>query len=360
LAPIAYFTLNDDGLIIEANQAGLDLLGMKKAALLNRCFSKYIAAEFQLVFSKFRQGIKHFKTAESCELKLTRWSGPAFDALLECKVLQSSHAKEEQFLICATDITSRKAQEHAIHLKRAKMAAIDRMRSMNEQIYSLTRTQNNCLTIMSNYINGCIRRFESDNYNSAELAEIMRKIAIQTTELTQGIQQVRNLSSKSVLRYEFSNIAKTIQDAIALIHSELFEYPFELRYEAMDTLPLVKIDSLHIQQVLLNLVRNSVEAMRDARILQPKLLVECKQSDNNEIVVSILDNGPGFNRNNIDKIFETHFTTKSYAMGLGLPTSRTIVEKHGGQLTAALNPAGGANFILTIPCGYSLPSYLSP
>ncbi len=77
-------------------------------------------------------------------------------------------------------------------------------------------------------------------------------------------------------------------------------------------------------------------------------------TENNEVVISIIDNGPGFNPNNVDKIFETHFTTKAYAMGLGLPTSRTIVEKHGGQLTAALNPAGGAHFLLTLPYHHSL------
>lgn len=354
MAPMAYFTLNIDGLIVDVNQAGLDLFSMKKTALINHSLSRFIAAEYQLIFSQFRQGIKNYDTSETCELKLSRWNGEEFDALLECRFTQASHTKEEQFLICVTDITNRKAQDHAIHMKRAKMASIDRMRSMNEQIHSMTRTQNNCLTIMSNYINGCIRRFESDNYNPAELAQMMKKIAVQTNELTHGIQQVRNLSSKSILRYEFSNLSQTIEDAISIINSELSEYPIDVSYDVMQTLPQVKIDSLHIQQVLVNLARNSVEAMRDAKVPKPRLLVETCLTDNNEVVVSIIDNGPGFNPTNVEKIFETHFTTKAYAMGLGLPTSRTIVEKHGGQLTAALNPAGGAHFLLTLPCHHSL------
>ncbi len=121
-------------------------------------------------------------------------------------------------------------------------------------------------------------------------------------------------------------------------------------YESVNSLPLVKLDKLHIQQVILNLARNSIEAMRDANTKEPKLFIEVRLVNNNVIEITILDNGPGFEQALAHKLFEPHFTTKTYAMGLGLSVSRTIVEKHGGQLTAQVNASGGAYFQMTLPC----------
>jgi len=90
--------------------------------------------------------------------------------------------------------------------------------------------------------------------------------------------------------------------------------------------------------------------MHDAKTTQPKLLIEARLMNNNEVAISLLDNGPGFEPSAVKKIFEPNFTTKSYALGLGLATSRTIIEKHGGQLSAQLNPAGGASFQFTLSC----------
>jgi C4-dicarboxylate-specific signal transduction histidine kinase len=90
--------------------------------------------------------------------------------------------------------------------------------------------------------------------------------------------------------------------------------------------------------------------MHDVNTIQPKILIETRLLNTNEIEISLHDNGPGFDPALLNKLFEPNFTTKPYAIGLGLPTSRSIVEKHGGQLTALLNPAGGANFQFSLPC----------
>ena len=355
LAPIAYFILNKNGLIIDANAFGLDLIGMKKSALLNHCFSRHIAPEYQLFFSQFCQGMAGNEQSQTCEIKLQRWSGPAFDALLECCFIQATQTKTEHFLICVTDINLRNTHEQSIHLQRSKIANIDKIRSMNEQIYSLSRNQNNSLTVMGNYINGCIRRLESDNFSADDILQTLKKISQQASELTNSISQVRNLSSKSVLRYELTDINNVINDVLPLIKYELPDFPITMRYDPAGTLPSVKIDRLHIQQVILSLVRNSIEAMKDADTTQPKLLIETRLSNNNEIEIDLLDNGPGFDLVSAEQLFEPHFTTKPYAMGLGLSTSRSIIEKHGGQLTAQMNPEGGANFQLTLPCAHIVP-----
>ena len=349
-APVAYFTLNGDGLIVDVNQSGLDLLGMKRNSVVNRCFSLFIAPEFHMSFAKIRLDLLQNKLPHSCEIKLRKWSGPAFDALLDCKSMRDVHDRYDQCLICVTDISSRKLAEQTMQMQRVKIAAIDRMRSMNEQIYTLTRNQNHSLTVMTNYISGCIRRLEADKFNPRELLETLQKVAAQSADLSNMILQVRNLTSKFVLRYEFTDINSIISDTLALISYESPEFPVVIQYEKLNQLPSVKVDKLHIQHVILCLARNAIEAMHDAKTTQPKLLIEARLMNNNEVAISLLDNGPGFEPSAVKKIFEPNFTTKSYALGLGLATSRTIIEKHGGQLSAQLNPAGGASFLFTLSC----------
>lgn len=350
LAPVGYFTLNADGLIIDVNQSGLDLLAMKRNSVINRCFSLYLTPEFQMLFSQVRRNLQSTKAVHSCEVKMVKWSGPSFDVQLECKSIRDTNDMYDQCLICMADISSRKIAEHVMQLQRVKISAIDRVRSMSEQVYSLTRNQNHCLAIMTNYISGCIRRLESGKFNAAELINSLQKVVAQSSGLSQMIQQVRNLTSKSVLRYENSNINTIISDSLSLILDESPDYPVVIQYEKTDSLPSVKVDKLHIQQVILSLARNAIEAMSDAKTIQPKLLIEARLVNNNEIIVSLLDNGPGLDLIAVQKIFDVNYTTKSYALGLGLATSRTIIEKHGGQLSAHVNSCGGASFQFTLPC----------
>ena len=350
LAPIAYFTFNSDGLIVDVNQAGLDLLGMKKQVLINRCFSRYIVPEYQTLFSQIRQKALKENTPKTCELKLLRWSGPAFDAYIECKAIQVANSDKKQLLVCITDISKRKSFEQSMHLQQVKMASIDKIRSMNEQIYSIAHNQNHPLTVIDNYIYGCIRRLELGNYNSEELLHTLKKVAQQSRVLANVILQMKNFASKIIFRYEKANINEVIDETLSLIQYELLEFPITMHYEPMESIPLVKLDKLHIQQVILNLARNSVEAMKDANINEPKLLIEVRLADKDVLEISMLDNGPGFEKEMTHKLFEPHFTTKPYAIGLGLTVSRTIIEKHGGQLSAQINSSGGACFQVTLPC----------
>jgi PAS domain S-box-containing protein len=350
LAPIAYFTFNSDGLIVDVNQAGLDLFGMKKKALINRCFSRYIVPEFQALFAQCRRRVLQENISLTCELKLLRWSASTIDAQLECKAIQDAITTQQQLLVCITDITARKLHEKSMHLQQVKMASIDRMRSMSEQIYSITRSQNHSLAVIDNYIYGCIRRLETGTYSPDELVGALRKVASQSRVLADVILRMKNFASKTIFRYEPVNINTMIKETLALIHYEILEFPIAIDYEPLENLPSVKIDKLHIQQVILNLARNSIEAMKDAHIAEPKLLIEVGLVNTGLLEIILFDNGPGIDQSIIHKIFDPHFTTKSYAVGLGLSVSRTIVEKHGGQLTAHMNALGGAYFKLTLPC----------
>lgn len=350
LAPVAYFTLDTNGLIADVNQAGLDLLGMKRRMLINRCFSRYVIPESQELFSQYRQSIMKDGISRNCELKLMRWSGPSFEAQLESRAIRNINSDAIQVLMCITDISKRIETEKFIHLQKVRMSAIDRIRSMNEQIYSISRNQNHSLAVIDNYLYGCIRRLESGHYTNEDLLKVLRNASQQTRVLAEIIQRMKNFCSRIVMRYEISNMNLIIREALDLIKYEIMDFPVKVHYEASDHAPSVRLDKLHVQHVILNLTRNAIEAMRDAAVNDPKLFLETRITENNLVEISVIDNGPGFDPDAGSQLFEPHFTTKPYAMGLGLSISRTIVEKHSGHIQALLNPSGGAHFQLTLPC----------
>lgn len=144
-----------------------------------------------------------------------------------------------------------------------------------------------------------------------------------------------------------------LNQTLSLLKHEMIDYPVNIQYEPIVNPIKIKIDRFHIQQAILNLTRNAIEAMKDNIIKEPKILIEINKLNSNVLEVSVFDNGPGFSQEILAKVFEPHFTTKPYAIGLGLTVSRSIIEKHGGHLFALPNPAGGACVGFTLPCSVS-------
>ncbi|MDR3492001.1 MAG: ATP-binding protein [Gammaproteobacteria bacterium] len=234
--------------------------------------------------------------------------------------------------------------------QKAKMATLDRMQSINGLIYSIAHTQNNSLTVIKNYIYGCIRRLETSNFNVEEVLCSLKKVSDQTRLLSDVIVRMKDFSSKGAFHFEFANVDTIIHETVDLINFEMLDFPVAITYRSLVDLPDIKVDKLHIQQVILNLARNAIEALTAANIDQPCIVIETNLLNNEIIEVSVSDNGPGFIEKNSEVIFDPHYTTKQYGIGLGLAVSRDIIEKHSGHLSAKMNPTGGACFTFTLPC----------
>lgn len=350
LAPIGYFSINKEGLINEVNIAGCQLLGLNKQALINRCFSRYIVPEDKTLFAEYR--LRAFKemTLQSFELKLLSWNQPAFHASFQCKVIENSRTGHRQLLTFITDISARKHAENSLHLDRMKMAVIDRLRSLNELVYGIAYDQNNSLTIINNYLHGSIRRLETGTYQADELLHTLKKAVSASYALEEVIKKRKSSTAKTIFRYEYTNMNTIISRTISLLSHEVLDFPVMIQYEPMHNFCKVKLDQYHIQHTLLNIARNAIEAMRDSNTKEPKLLIETLQKNKDTVEVVISDNGPGLIKDSIPRLFEPHYTTKSYGVGLGLTVSRAIIEKHGGELFALSNPSGGACVGFTLPC----------
>jgi signal transduction histidine kinase len=164
------------------------------------------------------------------------------------------------------------------------------------------------------------------------------------------IKRIRTLSKKASLQKSALGMKEVIQDVLGLVGPELVKNRVELTCELQPDLPRVFGDRVQLQQVLLNLIMNAIEAMAGVTQQQPReLLIKSEMSDGGQVVVSVRDSGMGLDEQQHEHIFEAFFTTKSEGVGMGLSISRTIIEAHGGRLWATANSGPGATFQFTLP-----------
>jgi len=147
------------------------------------------------------------------------------------------------------------------------------------------------------------------------------------------------------------DINEVIREAVALTQSEMQRNAVALQSRLADDLPLVLADRVQLQQVMINLIVNAVEAMAGAGGVDRELTIVSDTNDANEVLFEVQDTGPGLDPAQLDRLFQSFYTTKPHGIGMGLAISRSIAEAHGGRLSAAANQPRGAIFRLTLPIG---------
>lgn len=337
LAPVAYFTIDENGLITDANFAAADLLGIQHSMLLNRSLSRYIAPEYVNAYSEFRASKPESSGLRHCELKLMKRNGPLFYGTLhgQMDMTDSTHT----LLIALTNIRPHKQD----------MVASDNIDATNAMNTTLISQLNNSLGVLGNYMSGCIRRLEGENPDIADIHSALTQSAQHINRISQYLLRMRNVYYNENIELSPVNLHEMLCEAIGLVKEENTNSSVKIIYRKNTNIASVEVDKLYILHVFLNLMRNAVDALHDADIIDPTLKIQVNQPDERLVEICFRDNGPGFSTSEIDKLFNPSYTTKSYGLGLGLAVSKMIVESHGAKLTCELNITYGACFKLTLP-----------
>jgi signal transduction histidine kinase len=241
----------------------------------------------------------------------------------------------------------RQAEEQA-QRHQSDLAHIDRINTMGEMASSLAHELNQPLAAISTYCQAGLRIIKNNEDKPEKLAHALEHASIQSQRAGQIIRQMRQLASKGVVRREPVDINPVINDTVNLVREEMKRKNISLTLDLHRDLPEILADETQIEQVILNLLHNAIEAMSCESESAQRLLITSAQPDPASIQVTVNDTGPGMDKETLDRIFDTFYTTREDGMGLGLSISRTIIEAHGGQLWATSAPGTGSTFSFTL------------
>jgi len=242
----------------------------------------------------------------------------------------------------------RKQAEEARREAQAELARVSRVTTMGELTASLAHEVNQPIAAAVTNANTCLRWLTRDHPDLEEAREAASRIVKDATRAAGIISRVRLLFKKSTPQRELVDVNEAIREMIVLLRSEATRYNITVRMELAADLPRIMGDRVQLQQVLMNLIVNSIDAMKEVDGA-PELAVKSQRTEKEEVLVSVSDTGVGLPPQHADQIFNAFFTTKPHGTGMGLRISRSIVESHGGRLWAADNSPHGANFCFTLP-----------
>ena len=245
----------------------------------------------------------------------------------------------------------RKRAEEELHKAQSELAHVTRVMTMGELAASIAHEVNQPLAAIVANGSACLRWLIGDSPDLGEARESAQRIIRDGKRASDVISRIRGLVRKTALEKTPLDTNQAVREVINLTQSEAVGKGVALRTELASELPFVPGDRVQLQQVILNLVMNGIEAMNTVTDRPREMLIRSSHYESDKVLVAVQDSGIGIDSQNLEKIFDTFYTTKSQGMGMGLAISRSIVENHGGRLWATANEGRGATFQFTLATG---------
>ncbi|HEY2379230.1 MAG TPA: ATP-binding protein [Gemmatimonadaceae bacterium] len=282
------------------------------------------------------------------EIRMTRKDGSEFDATLACAPLVDDEGRSAGVVANILDISDRKRAEEALRKAELELAHVTRLTMLGEMAASIAHEINQPLTAIVANATASLNWLSRPDAKLERAREALADIVKDGHRAADVIQRVRQLATKSDPKKTYLNINDVVRDVTTLVRSEIQKHRVSLCMSLASPLPSVFADRVQLQQVIINLVMNAVEAMDPVDDRRRELRIQSEVCED-RIVVAVQDDGVGIAPRQMDRLFSAFYTTKSGGMGIGLSISRSIIEGHGGRLWATPNAEHGSTFEFTLP-----------
>ena len=333
--------------IIYANQSFQKMTGYAKREILGRSYFLFYGIDADLrIVNEIKQTIHKGKAFHGEMLNFQK-NGKKYWNLLRIAPVRDSNGAVTHYVGIQTDVTLMREKELEIDEQREELLHVTRVGKLAEFVSSLAHEIRQPLTAILSYAQAAQRMLAG---REPKVQEILGYIINDDQRAAEVIQRLRALLKKSISEMKPVDINALVNETIVLIATDAAVRNSVIKTELDSNLLIVRGDRIQLQQVLLNLISNSFDALESS--LDPReILIRTSRKDTDTIIVAVKDSGCGIPAQNIPKLFTHFFTSKPDGLGMGLSISRSIVEAHGGQLDVENNPDRGATFYFTIPIG---------
>jgi NO-binding membrane sensor protein with MHYT domain/nitrogen-specific signal transduction histidine kinase len=253
------------------------------------------------------------------------------------------------FVGAVMDVTAIRLAQRELHKTQTELAHVMRVNSLGELTASIAHEVNQPLGGVIMNAEACLSWLDREQPNLMEARAALERIVRDGTRAGEVIRRIRALAKKTDTKMEPLDLNEVLSEALTFVQHELLSSRVALRVEYASALPVILADKVQLQQVILNLVINGIEAMQPITDRARELVIRSEQDDAQQVRVTVTDCGVGFSADSTDRLFNTFFTTKSGGMGMGLSICRSIIEFHGGRIWAVPDVARGATIQFTLP-----------
>jgi len=353
----AVVCMDEGGAILLANPATMGVFGYEPAELIGKPLTMLMPEFLRKVHD---DGLRRYLATGQRHLN---WQGTELTGLhkdgqefpVEVSFGEVTADGRRIFTGFVRDISERKQAEElraSLHATQGELARISRLTTMGELTASIAHEVNQPLTAITNNGSACLRLLANRNLDPEVLRHALEEIVADGNRASAVIARIRGFIKKAPAEMSELDVNEVIQEVLALVGPELQKNRVTVECDLRKALPLVLADRVQLQQVLLNLVVNGIEAMTAVTERPRELVVQSQIEESGDLMVAVRDSGTGLS-SEADRVFTPFFTTKASGMGMGLPISRSLVEGHGGRLWATSNSPHGAVFSFTLPAAGS-------
>lgn len=351
-APIGCLTMAASGRITSCNAAFAALIGLPADEVPGGDLQSFLPA---LELPLFEDTLARVVSGDEVDCLLDRRCVRADGRILNVTLHLARIDATDQgcMIICQVlDHTDQMQAEAAVQDLRERLKHMDRLTTLGEMASGIAHEINQPLTAIAAYAQAARRMLDADATPHEDLAEACRQVAAQAQRAGEVIRRLRGFVKKGEVSKEYTDLAELLRSVLTLAELDARHHDFRIDTDVEADLPPVVADGVQVQQVILNLIRNGIDAMEDARTAGKRahrLTLGARRASASEVEISVADQGTGVSGEMERALFTPFATTKRSGMGLGLSISASIVTAHGGRLWHTPNPGGGALFAFTLP-----------
>jgi C4-dicarboxylate-specific signal transduction histidine kinase len=261
--------------------------------------------------------------------------------------------------VYARDVTAMRAAEAEARRRQHELIHVSRLSTMGEMATGIAHELNQPLSAIINYANGCARRLRLGSGSDAEMLDALQQITNQAKRAGEIIKRLRSMVGRQQPVREESDLNDLIREVLALLAHETRKLEVQIEKRLSTEALVVQVDSVQIEQAILNLVRNALDALQEMPSSQRRLVITSGITGLDRVFVSVQDSGPGIAPEVMAHLFDPFFTTKPSGMGVGLAIAQTIVDGHQGRIHAESWPDGGTRFTIELPASAELSQSLA-